>query len=142
MCADAGDVMAPSADGAARGAMADAGLAPRDVPYLSAHGTGRALNDRAESAAILEVFGAPPLVSSTRSMHGHLIGAAGVVEVLACIQALREGVVAPTMGWEAPDPLCPLDVVPNEARETPVGACLSNALGFGGLDAVLALRRA
>lgn len=146
MTADAGDIVRPSAEGAARamrGALEDAGLAPGDVRYVNAHGTGTAANDRAECAAIAGAFGADlPLVSSTKSMHGHVIGATGAVELLACLMALREGVVAPTVGWEAPDPDCPLDVVPNEAREARVRACLSNAFAFGGLNAVLALRAA
>lgn len=148
MNADARDIVAPSATGAARamrGALADAGLAPADVAYVNAHGTGTALNDRTECAAIAEAFGGAAdglLVSSTKAMHGHLIGATGAVELLACVMALRDGVVAPTIGWEGPDPLCPLDVVPNEARHARVGACLSNAFAFGGLNAVLALRRA
>ncbi|MEZ5755392.1 MAG: beta-ketoacyl-[acyl-carrier-protein] synthase family protein [Paracoccaceae bacterium] len=146
MTSDAGDLVAPSVDGAARamqGALADAGLTPGEVGYINAHGTGTAANDRTESAAILRVFGpAPPPVSSTKSMHGHLIGATGAVELLACLLALREGVLAPTIGHEEPDPDCPLDVVPNQARAARVEVALSNAFAFGGLNAVLALRRA
>ena len=146
MTSDAADLVAPSVDGAARamqGALADAGLAPGEVGYINAHGTGTTANDRTESAAILRVFGpAPPPVSSTKSMHGHLIGATGAVELLACLLALREGVVPPTIGHQAPDPDCPLDVVPNVAREARVEVALSNAFAFGGLNAVLALRRA
>ncbi len=82
------------------------------------------------------------MISSTKSMHGHLIGGTGAVELLACIMALKDGVIAPTIGYEEPDPECALDVVPNEAREAKVEACLSNAFAFGGLNAVLALRRA
>jgi nodulation protein E len=148
LTADAGDIVAPSAEGAARAmteALADAGLAPEEVAYVNAHGTGTALNDRTEGAAIAGAFGshaARLMVSSTKSMHGHLIGATGAVEALACLLALREGVVAPTLGWERADPDCPPDVVPNEARDARVEACLSNAFAFGGLNAVVAFRRA
>jgi nodulation protein E len=148
MTADARDIVAPSVDGAARAmsaALADARMAPGEVDYVNAHGTGTAANDRTESASLISVFGSTPqapLVSSTKAMHGHVIGGTGAVELLACLLALQEGVVAPTIGWEAPDPECPLDVVPNEAREVMVRACLSNAFAFGGLNAVLALRAA
>ena len=146
MTSDAADLVAPSVEGAARamqGALADAGLAPGEVGYINAHGTGTAANDRTESAAILRVFGpAPPPVSSTKAMHGHLIGATGAVELLACLLALREGVIPPTIGHEAEDPECRIDVVPNLAREARVEVALSNAFAFGGLNAVLALRRA
>jgi len=148
MTADASDIVAPSVEGAERAiraALADASLDPEDVAYVNAHGTGTAANDRTECAAVARAFGAQAdrlLISSTKSMHGHLIGGTGAVELLACLMALREGVVAPTIGWEAPDPDCPLDVVPNTAREARVTACLSNAFAFGGLNAVLALRAA
>jgi len=128
---------------AMRGALDDAGLAPAEVGYINAHGTGTAANDRTECAAVAEVFGQHArklMISSTKSMHGHLIGGTGAVELLACIMALREGVIAPTVGYNRPDPDCPLDVVPNEARAARVTACLSNAFAFGGLNAVLALR--
>ncbi len=146
MVSDASDIVMPSREGAVRamrGALRDAGLAPAEVGYVNAHGTGTAANDRTECAAIAEVFGDHArelMVSSTKSMHGHLIGATGAVELLACIMALREGVIAPTVGYNRPDPDCALDVVPNEAREARVTACLSNAFAFGGLNAVLALR--
>jgi nodulation protein E len=147
MTADAGDIVMPSKQGAARamqGALADAHL-PRDaVGYINAHGTGTAANDKTESAAVAEVFGQHAdrlMISSTKSMHGHLIGGTGAVELLACIMALRDGVIAPTIGYEEPDPECALDVVPNVAREAQVEVVLSNAFAFGGLNAVLALRR-
>ena len=127
------------------GALEDAGIAPEAVDYINAHGTGTAANDRTECAAIAQVFGAHArrlMVSSTKSMHGHLIGGTGAVELLACLMALRQGVVAPTMGFTKPDPECPLDVVPNVARQARVEVALSNAFAFGGLNAVLALRRA
>ena len=145
MNADAADIVAPSRDGAARamaGALRDAGLDPRDIGYINAHGTGTTANDRTECAAIREVLGSAAddvAVSSTKSMHGHCIGATGAIELLACLMALTEGVIAPTANWCAADPECDLDVVPNVAREVPVTACLSNAFAFGGMNAVLAL---
>jgi nodulation protein E len=148
MTSDAGDIVMPQAAGAERamrGAMADARLNPEDVGYINAHGTGTAANDKTECAAVAHAFGHHAdalMISSTKSMHGHLIGGTGAVELLACILALREGVIAPTIGYEEPDPECALDVVPNAAREARVGAVLSNAFAFGGLNAVLALRRA
>ena len=113
--------------------------------YINAHGTGTAANDKVECAAVADAFGHHAddlMISSTKSMHGHLIGGTGAVELLACIMALRDGIIAPTIGYEEPDPECALDVVPNVAREAHVEACLSNAFAFGGLNAVLALRRA
>jgi nodulation protein E len=148
LTADAGDVVAPAAEGAERamlGALVDAGMTPDEVAYVNAHGTGTALNDRTESTAIAAAFRSHAerlMVSSTKSMHGHLIGATGALEALACVMALRDGVVAPTLGWEGADPDCPLDFVPNTAREARVEACLSNAFAFGGLNAVVAFRRA
>lgn len=147
MTSDAGDIVMPSRHGAARaisGALADAGIAPEQVGYINAHGTGTAANDKTECAAVADVFGQHAdrlMISSTKSMHGHLIGGTGAVELLACIMALRDGVIAPTIGYEEPDPECSLDVVPNEAREAKVEVVLSNAFAFGGLNAVLALRR-
>lgn len=148
MSADAQDIVMPSAQGAERaiaGAMRDAGLNPDEIGYINAHGTGTAANDKTECAAVAHAFGQHAdrlLISSTKSMHGHLIGGTGAVELLACIMALRDGVIAPTIGYEEPDPECALDVVPNQAREARVGAVLSNAFAFGGLNAVLALKRA
>ncbi|MCB1337694.1 MAG: beta-ACP synthase, partial [Maritimibacter sp.] len=111
----------------------------------NAHGTGTAANDKTESAAVADAFGAAAdrvMISSTKSMHGHVIGGTGAVELIACLMALREGVIAPTIGYEEPDPECALDVVPNVAREAKVTAVLSNAFAFGGLNAVLALTKA
>jgi len=148
MTSDASDIVMPSKQGASRaisGAMADARISPDQVGYINAHGTGTAANDKTESAAVADVFGAHAdklLMSSTKSMHGHLIGGTGAVELLACIMALRDGIIAPTIGYEEPDPECALDVVPNEAREANVEVALSNAFAFGGLNAVLALRKA
>ncbi len=147
MSSDAADIVMPSKQGAARaiaGAMQDARVNPEDVGYINAHGTGTAANDKTESAAVADVFGAHAdnlMMSSTKSMHGHLIGGTGAVELLACIMALRDGIIAPTIGYQEPDPECALDVVPNVAREAKVEVALSNAFAFGGLNAVLALRR-
>ncbi|PSL19330.1 beta-ketoacyl-[acyl-carrier-protein] synthase family protein [Shimia abyssi] len=147
MSSDAADIVMPSKQGAARaiaGALADARLNREDVGYINAHGTGTAANDKTECSAVADVFGPHAdslMMSSTKSMHGHLIGGTGAVELLACIMAVRDGVIAPTIGYEEPDPECALDVVPNEAREADVEVALSNAFAFGGLNAVLALRR-
>ena len=146
MTSDAGDIVMPNQQGAVRairGALRDARLDPQDIGYINAHGTGTAANDKTECAAVTEVFGAhaPALMmSSTKSMHGHLIGGTGAVELLACLMALRDGVIAPTIGYEQPDPNCAVDVVPNVARQAKVTAALSNAFAFGGMNAVLALK--
>lgn len=146
MTSDAGDIVMPNQQGAVRairGALRDACLDPQDIGYINAHGTGTAANDKTECAAVTEAFGAhaPALMmSSTKSMHGHLIGGTGAVELLACLMALRDGVIAPTIGYEHPDPNCALDVVPNVARQAKVTATLSNAFAFGGMNAVLALK--
>ena len=138
---------APGGEGAVRAmkrAVADADLQVEDVDYINAHGTGTAANDKTECAAVADALGPHAdkvMISSTKSMHGHLIGGTGAVELLACIMALRDGVIAPTIGYEEPDPECALDVVPNEAREAKVDVALSNAFAFGGLNAVLALRK-
>lgn len=145
MTSDARDIVAPTPEGAAqamRAALADGGLAAEDVGYINAHGTGTLANDRAEAAAIRAVFPQPPPVSSTKAMHGHAIGATGALEALAVILALTEGILPPTIGLQAPDPDCDLDVVAQVARPVRVTAALSNALAFGGLNAVLAFRRA
>ncbi len=147
MTSDAADIVMPSKQGAARairGALADAGLPPDAVGYINAHGTGTAANDKTECAAVADVFGAHAdrlMISSTKSMHGHVIGGTGAIELLACVMALRDGVIAPTIGYEEPDPECALDVVPNVARDAKVDVVLSNAFAFGGLNAVLALKR-
>ena len=147
MTSDASDIVMPSKQGAARamaGAMRDARISPEDVGYINAHGTGTAANDKTECAAVADVFGPHAdrlMMSSTKSMHGHLIGGTGAVELLACILALKHGVIAPTIGYEEADPECALDIVPNTAREAKVDVCLTNAFAFGGLNAVLALKR-
>jgi nodulation protein E len=147
MTSDAADIVMPSKQGAARaiaGALRDGRLNPQEVGYINAHGTGTAANDKTECAAVADVFGHHAdclMISSTKSMHGHLIGGTGAVELLACIMALKDGVIAPTIGYEEPDPECALDVVPNVARDAKVDVVLSNAFAFGGLNAVLALRK-
>ncbi len=148
MTADATDIVSPSADGAAaamRQALDDAGLNPEDVDYVNAHGTGTVANDSTETRAIRLAFGAQAdrlAVSSTKSMHGHALGASGALELVAVIGALRDSVVPPTANLDQPDPACDLDYVPNVAREMPVRAALSNSFAFGGLNAVLALKHA
>ncbi|MFY0679951.1 MAG: beta-ketoacyl-[acyl-carrier-protein] synthase family protein [Thalassovita sp.] len=147
MSSDASDIVMPSKQGAARaisGALHNAKINPEQVGYVNAHGTGTAANDKTECAAVADVFGTHAdqlMISSTKAMHGHLIGGTGAVELLACIMALRDGVIAPTIGYEEEDPECALDVVPNEARDADVEYVLSNAFAFGGLNAVLALKR-
>ena len=147
MSSDASDIVMPSKQGAARaisGALRDAKIAATDVGYINAHGTGTAANDKTECAAVADVFGAHAdslMMSSTKSMHGHLIGGTGAVELLACVMALRDGVIAPTIGYAEPDPECAMDVVPNTARDADVDVVLSNAFAFGGLNAVIALRK-
>lgn len=146
MTSDASDIVMPNKQGAKRaiaGALRSAGVNGSEIGYINAHGTGTAANDKTECAAVREVFGAHAdrlMMSSTKSMHGHLIGGTGAVELLACIMALRDGVIAPTINYETPDPECDLDVVPNEARDAKVDVALSNAFAFGGLNAVLVLR--
>jgi len=148
MSADAGDIVLPSEAGMAKAiqrALADGSLSTEDVDYINAHGTGTPGNDPTESKAIRRVFGAHAdrlAVSSTKSMHAHALGAAGAIELVATLGALREGVAPPTMNFLDPDPECDLDYVPNAARELPIRAALSNSFAFGGLNAVLALRRA
>jgi len=148
MTSDASDIVMPSQEGAARamsGALSYAGIATEAVGYINAHGTATTANDKVETAAIRDVFGAHAdalMVSSTKAMHGHLIGGTGAVELLACIMAVRDGVVAPTIGFAAKDPACDLDIVPNAARDADIDYALSNAFAFGGLNAVLALRGA
>ena len=148
MSSDASDIVMPSKQGAGRAiteALRSGRVSMDDVGYINAHGTGTAANDKTECAAVADVFGQHAdklLISSTKSMHGHLIGGTGAVELLACIMALKDGIVAPTIGYEEADPECALDVVPNTAREVKVKIALSNAFAFGGMNAVLALRKA
>jgi nodulation protein E len=145
--ADAVDMVFPAEATVARAielALIDAGLHAADVDYINAHGTGTPANDPTETKAIRRVFGTHAdrlAVSSTKSMHGHALGAAGAIELVAAIGSLREGVIPPTTNFIDPDPECDLDYVPNTARAKPVRACLSNSFAFGGLNAVVALKR-
>ena len=144
MGSDAFHTTQPSADGAARAmraALADGGLAPEDIGYINAHGTATQANDATETAAIRKVFGAQAgrvQVSSTKSMHGHTLGAAGALEGVATALALHHGILPPTANYTEPDPACDLDVIPNHARQAQVEYALSNSFAFGGLNAVLA----
>ncbi len=135
---------APGGEGAQRSmrmAVERAGAAPDEVGYINAHGTATALNDKTETQAIRGVFPSPPPTSSTKSQIGHLLGAAGAVEAAAALMALSEGLLPPTINYRTPDPECDLDVVPNEPRAAGVKLVLSNAFGFGGHNATLALRK-
>ena len=146
---DAYHITAPdeSASGPSRGmmlAMQDAGLTPADIDYVNAHGTSTPLNDSGETKAIKIALGEERArqiaVSSTKSMTGHLLGAAGGVESVVCALAIRDGVIPPTMNYTTPDPACDLDYVPNKARKATVRACLNNSLGFGGHNATLCFK--
>jgi beta-ketoacyl-acyl-carrier-protein synthase II len=146
--ADASHVTAPPEDGtgaaaAIRGAMKSAGLAPEDVGYINAHGTATPLNDLAETNAIKRALGDHAYkipISSTKSMTGHMMGATGALEAIFCIQAIRTGILPPTIHYQTPDPACDLDFIPNQARRARVEVALDNAFGFGGHNAVLAFR--
>ena len=146
MSADAKDLTAPDPNGMARaitGALNDAKLAPDQIDYVNAHGTGTMANDLAETAALHSSFGAHAAklaVSSTKSVVGHALGAAGALEFVAAIMNIRDGIAPPTMNYLGPDEGCDLDYVPNEARRMKVTAAISNSFAFGGLNAVLAAR--
>jgi nodulation protein E len=146
MSSDASHLTQTCPDGgvrAIRRALKDAGLVPEQIGYINAHGTGTAVNDPAETQAIRAVFNGHAdclQVSSTKSMHGHALGAAGALEAAASLLALRLGVLPPTANFTEPDPRCDLDVIPNEARERHVECALSNSFAFGGLNVVLAFR--
>src|SRR5450631_878794 len=148
MSADACHITQPSAEGAARAmraALRDAAIQPEQVAYINAHGTATAANDPTETAAIRSVFGAHAnklAISSTKSMHGHALGAAAALEAVAAILTLRDGVLPPTANYRMPDPQCDLDVIPNRARPAQVEYVLSNSFAFGGLNAVLAFKKA
>ncbi|MBQ4353251.1 MAG: beta-ketoacyl-ACP synthase II [Clostridia bacterium] len=138
----------PDADGGARAmkiAMEEAGYTDEDVVYINAHGTGTPLNDAAETVAVKKALGEDAAkrahISSTKSMTGHMLGAAGAVEALACILALTEDVIPPTINFLEPDPDCDLDCTPNTAKKAKITLALSNSLGFGGHNACLAFRR-
>ncbi|MBT9162191.1 MAG: 3-oxoacyl-(acyl-carrier-protein) synthase 2 [Dehalococcoidia bacterium] len=144
---DAYHAVAIDSDGAMRAmrsAIEDAGLAPSDIDYINAHGTSTPLNDVSETRAIKRLFGDHAYkvsISSTKSMIGHLLGAAGGVEAIACVKTLNEGIVHPTINYETPDPECDLDYVPNVASKRDVRVVLSNSFGFGGQNACLVFRR-
>jgi nodulation protein E len=147
MSADASHITQPTPDGAARAmraALRDGGIAPEQVGYINAHGTGTPANDPTETAAIRAVFGRHAdslVVSSTKSMHGHALGAAAALEAVAAVMALRDGILPPTVNYSQPDPECDLDVAPNEARPSGAAWALSNSFAFGGLNAVLAVAK-
>jgi len=146
---DAYHIAAPREDGsesaaAIRVALADARIAPEDVDYVSAHGTGTTINDAAETLALKtalgeHAYGIP--ISSTKSMTGHMMGAAGAVEAIFCVQAIQSNIVPPTINYTEPDPVCDLDYVPNTARDVSVDVAMSNSFGFGGHNSVLIVRR-
>src|ERR1022692_4565091 len=148
MSAAACHITQPSAEGAARamrGALRDATIQPEQIGYINAHGTATAANDPTETAAIRSVFGAHAnklAISSTKSMHGHALGAAAALEAVAAILALRDGMLPPTANYRMPDAECDLDVIPNRARAAQVEYALSNSFAFGGLNAVLAFKKA
>jgi nodulation protein E len=147
MSSDAGDIVLPSLAGAAnamRSCLADAGIAPEEVDYINAHGTGTAVNDATETKAIHAVFGDHAKrigVSSTKSMHGHLLGGSGAVELAATLAAMHDKFIPPTANFGERDPECDLDYVPNEARPARINIAISNSFAFGGHNAVLAVRR-
>ncbi len=149
MSADAFHMTQPAPEGrgavvAMRNALLDAGIAPDEVDYINAHGTSTPHNDRNETMAVKHVFGPAATtipISSTKSMTGHLLGAAGAVEAMICVQAIRDGVIPPTINLTQPDPECDLDYVPNVKRERQVDIALSNSFGFGGHNGSLVIRR-
>lgn len=137
----------PSGEAASRailGAITDAGLTPADVDYVNAHGTSTPLNEKYETTALKKAFGDAAYkvkVSSTKSMTGHLLGGAAAVEAIACVMAIRDGIVPPTIGYKEPDPDCDLDITPNQAVEMPVNVAISNSLGFGGHNATVLFKK-
>jgi len=147
LSSDAGHITQPSVDGPARAirmAMEEAALNPEDIDYVNAHGTGTRLNDLTETQVLKKVFGEHArklAISSTKSMHGHVMGATAAVEMAATVLAVERGVIPPTANFTTPDPECDLDYIPNQARELPVRAALSNSFAFGGLNAVLLVRK-
>ena len=137
----------PEAEGliaAIDSAIADAGIEKNEVDYINAHGTSTELNDAAETFAVKKVFGEHAYslkMSSTKSMTGHMLGATGAVEAIACLKALKEGIIPPTIGYTTPDPVCDLDYVPNAAVKEDINIAMSNSLGFGGQNACLIFKR-
>jgi nodulation protein E len=147
MTSDAGHITQPTVEGPARAirmALEEAAVNPEEVDYINAHGTGTRLNDATETAIVKEVFrdhARALCISSSKSMHGHVMGATGAVELVATALSVQRGVVPPTANYTQADPECDLDYVPNQARCTPVRVALSNSFAFGGLNAVLLIRR-
>ena len=147
MSADALEMVQPSEAGCAAAmtnCLADAEMSPGEIQHVNAHGTGTPLNDVTETRALRRVFGRHAkklVISATKSMHGHAMGASGALEAIAAILSMRDGTAPPTVNYDAPDPECDLDYTPNQARLTPIDAALSNSFAFGGLNGVLALRR-
>lgn len=147
MSSDAHDLTSPNEGGMVRainGALTDGKLSSTDIQYVNAHGTGTAVNDETETGAIKRCFGphaAKLAISSNKSMVGHALGAAGGLELVATLMTMKEGIVPPTINYLGPDPTCDLDYVPNEARSLRIDAALSNSFAFGGLNAVLAVKR-
>ncbi|MEI8395711.1 MAG: beta-ketoacyl-[acyl-carrier-protein] synthase family protein [Rhodospirillaceae bacterium] len=147
MTADAKDITAPDVGGASRAivaALTDARINPDEVDYINAHGTGTAANDATETKAIHQSFGFHArrlAISSSKSMLGHALGAAGALELLATVESLRTGTIPPTINYAEPDPDCDLDYVPNQARQKDIRVAISNSFAFGGLNAVLAVRK-
>jgi beta-ketoacyl-acyl-carrier-protein synthase II len=147
LSSDANHITQPSIQGPARAirmALEEAQVDPKEVGYINAHGTGTRLNDATETQVIKEVFkehARELAISSTKSMHGHTMGATGAIEFIATVQAIERGVIPPTANYTQPDPECDLDYVPNQAREKKVGVAISNSFAFGGLNAVLLARR-
>jgi 3-oxoacyl-[acyl-carrier-protein] synthase II len=147
--ADAYHISMPAENGegavlAMQMALNDAGLAPTDIDYINAHGTSTELNDKGETAAIKTVLGEHAYnvpVSSTKSMHGHLLGAAGVLEALICLKSMEHGLLPPTINYETPDPRCDLDYVPNTARPAAINTIMSNGFGLGGHNATIILAK-
>ena len=145
---DAFHAVQPDEDGAGaaramRWAIEDAGMKPADIDYINAHGTSTPKNDIVETLAIKKVFGEDAYgvpISSTKSMIGHALGGAGALEAIACIKAIQDGVIHPTINYETPDPDCDLDYVPNEARQASVDTALSNSFGFGGQNACVVFK--
>jgi nodulation protein E len=146
LSADASDIVAPTLEGpiaAMQACLEDAGAPADSVDYINAHGTATKANDRMETQVIRSVFGSHAdqlSVSSTKSMHGHCLGASGAIELIACVNAIRHGLVPPTIGYTTPDPECDLDFTANVARERRVNLAMSNAFAFGGMNSVIAIR--
>jgi len=146
---DAYHISAPAENGAGAAlcmqlALDSAGLHPTDISYINAHGTSTALNDKSETAAIKTVFGEHAYhvpISSTKSMTGHLLGAAGALEAVVCVKTLQENILPPTINYTTPDPDCDLDYVPNQPRRVPTRHVMSNSFGFGGHNATIILSR-